>query len=207
MTSFEKNSKSIAAVPWMPAAACVALRHALVEADTYLEYGSGGSTVLAAVCGCSHVFTVESDRKFLQRVRKSFMESRACRQSQLISIHVDIGKTKKLGHPVDESKKNEWPRYAMSVWDELYSRSESPDMILIDGRFRVACFSYSLARAKPGTSIFFDDYEKRKPYHIVETLLEPCAMHEGMAEFEVPSGLIEEKCLDLFDKFKYKPGY
>lgn len=39
---------------------------------------------------------------------------------------------------------------------------------MIDGRFRVACFLYSLLCAETGTVILFDDYSLRFRYHLVE---------------------------------------
>jgi hypothetical protein len=38
-----------------------------------------------------------------------------------------------------------------------------PDLVLIDGRFRLACFLHPLLAAAPGTPILFDDYTNRPP--------------------------------------------
>ena len=47
-------------------------------------------------------------------------------------------------------------------------KNETPDLILIDGRFRVLCFLTSLKFSPKGTKILFDDYRDRQFYHIVE---------------------------------------
>ena len=44
-------------------------------------------------------------------------------------------------------------------------------MVLIDGRFRVACFLFSLLNAKKDSIIIFDDYMNRSEYHVVEEVL------------------------------------
>jgi hypothetical protein len=36
-----------------------------------------------------------------------------------------------------------------------------PDLVLINSRFRLACFMHSLLAADPGTPLLFDDYTNR----------------------------------------------
>jgi hypothetical protein len=53
-------------------------------------------------------------------------------------------------------------------WEYANQKSLKPDLILVDGRFRVACFLYSLLCAETNTTILFDDYTERPEYFIVE---------------------------------------
>jgi len=70
--------------------------------------------------------------------------------------------------------------------------SVKPDLVLIDGRFRVACFLHSLLAAEPGTPILFDDYSNRPHYHLVEESY-PIEQTEGrQALFRVPAELDRE---------------
>lgn len=46
-------------------------------------------------------------------------------------------------------------------------------MVLVVGRFRVACFVYSLLCAQTRTIILFDDYANREHYHAVEEFSRP----------------------------------
>jgi hypothetical protein len=83
-----------------------------------------------------------------------------------------------------------WPDYAIAVWDKIDEQNISPDLIVIDGRFRVACFLASLLRAEAGTTILFDDYVGReKRYAIVEKFLTPARVTSRMAIFVVPKQL------------------
>ena len=67
-----------------------------------------------------------------------------------------------------------------------------PDLVLIDGRFRVACFLHSLLAADAGTPLLFDDYTNRPHYHLVEEFC-PIAQSEGrQALFRVPEELDRE---------------
>jgi len=67
-----------------------------------------------------------------------------------------------------------------------------PDLVLIDGRFRLACFFHSLLAAAPGTPILFDDYTNRPHYQLVEEFC-PISETEGrQALFRVPAELDRE---------------
>jgi hypothetical protein len=96
---------------------------------------------------------------------------------------IDIGPTKAWGYPVSRNSTKHWPAYCIAPWKSLEACGMSPDLILIDGRFRVAAFLYSLLMAKKGTTILFDDYEKRNHYHVVEQVIKPVKLLGRMAEF------------------------
>lgn len=144
----------IPTVPWMPPEETALLTEKLKQSECYLEYGAGGSTVLASNIGVKNIYSVESNRKFLNEIAKI---------ANFIPIYVDIGPTKGLGYPLDESNKANWPQYTTKPWELC-----SPDLILIDGRFRTSCLLHSLGYAAPGTTILMDDYRKRHHYHVVE---------------------------------------
>ena len=52
--------------------------------------------------------------------------------------------------------------------DYLWIHENKPDVVLIDGRFRVSAFLTCLKNADAGTSIIFDDYTIREYYQVVE---------------------------------------
>lgn len=65
-------------------------------------------------------------------------------------------------------------------------RLGQPDLLLIAGRFRVACFLYALLQAEPGTRILFDGYREQVKYHVAEEFC-PVAQWSGeQALFIVP---------------------
>jgi hypothetical protein len=59
-------------------------------------------------------------------------------------ICCDIGRTGEWGKPLDRANVDNWPNYFLTPWQRLLSRNELPDLIYIDGRFRVACALHSL---------------------------------------------------------------
>lgn len=179
------NAPSIPRVPRMPPNAVERLGELMQSADIYLEYGSGGSTFMALDKGIGMTISVESDLAWL----KTLEQQAASSPGDRLLLHGDIGPTVALGHPESDRYWRKWRQYALLPWLECKARGLNPDLILIDGRFRVACFCASLLFAKPGVTILFDDYVERAPYHVVEQFGPPIARHDRMAEFVRPKEL------------------
>lgn len=174
-------------VPVMPQPCVEKLEDAMQSARVYLEYGTGGSTNLAA--GFPHLSTVsvESDWNILRTIKLSVAERN--RDSRIALLYADIGPTGENSFPTDESAFREWHRYAVSPWLHCAERNLQPDLVLIDGRFRRACLLASLIFSAPGTRILFDDYIDRPHYHAVEKHLSPSTVTDRMAEFVTPPKL------------------
>jgi len=166
----------------MPAAALKALTERLEHAQVFLEYGSGGSTVLAAKMGVGTIVSVESSVDWVDSVRSAASHH----AGTLHLLLADIGKTGDWGRPVDRKAVERWHLYPEIGWRRLRELGLSPDVVLIDGRFRVACFCVSLLSSNPGTVLLFDDYVDRKQYHVVEEFCQRTSLHDRMAEFRVP---------------------
>ena len=67
----------------------------------------------------------------------------------------------------------------------MWLKEISPDLVLIDGRFRVFCFLTTVKLAPVGTKILFDDYINRPLYHVVEEFCEKIETCGRQALFEV----------------------
>jgi len=169
--------------PIMPAAAVARLERALAQSECYLEYGSGGSTSMANRLGVPVSISVESDKAWLETLKAGLILTPSVRR---IFLHADIGPTREWGHPVDESKWRAWHEYPLGAWRACRAESLDPDVVLIDGRFRKACFYATLIFGRPGATILFDDYDNRPFYRDVEDFVRPSAMYDRLAEFTVP---------------------
>lgn len=165
----------------LPPAEAAHLTEHYKAARIILEYGSGGSTVLGARLPGKLVFSVESDRDWAIDLQEKI--DRANLASPAIVYPVDIGPTGAWGRPVDESSWRQFHRYPTAIWSEPFFRH--PDLILIDGRFRPACFVNACLRIKQPVTVLFDDYVNRKAYHVVERLVKPVARIGRMAEFRL----------------------
>jgi hypothetical protein len=152
---------------------------ALAKSAFYIEYGSGGSTVLAARLGKKFI-SVDSDKYFLKAVRRKI----GALQPQQILIHSDIGINGPWGIPVfkaeTEARRRRWSDYPEAPWRAVAeSHMGTPDLILVDGRFRVACALTCLKymMESPDTVLLVDDYRNRPNFQVIEEF----ASLEGMA--------------------------
>lgn len=165
----------------LPGPAADMLRAAYAGAEVVLEYGSGGSSFVAMEAGARKLFTVESDAGWAARIADSLATAFPRRAAHV--HHVDIGPTADWGRPADTSGFAAYPDYATTVWDR--PDFEMPDVVLIDGRFRVACFLTVMLRATRPVTVLFDDYHRRPEYHWIEEFGAPVGRARRMARFEV----------------------
>lgn len=158
------------------------LKGLLSQSSVYLEFGSGVSTELACSLHVPNIVTVETDSAFLTRLLLRC--AAISQQSRLHAIFCNIGPTKEWGYPRSKQRIHAWHTYYTQPWQELNRTTLQPDVILVDGRFRVASFVYSYFFAKEGAHILFDDYKNRPRYHVVETIIKPSAMLGNTALFK-----------------------
>ena len=83
----------------------------------------------------------------------------AKRAGRLRMHRVDIGPTRKWGHPLGDESKARWPQYAQAVWQAALP--QPVDFVLIDGRFRVACALMARLKARPDALVAFHDFWTR----------------------------------------------
>lgn len=182
----------------LPAQEAELLREQYTKSQVILEYGSGGSTALAADLPGKTVFSVESDAKWA-KMMESWVTS--CGTSSHVHIHhVDLGPTKAWGYPVDDRHWRRFIHYPFSVW----SRKDfiHPDTVLIDGRFRVGCFFATLFQASRPVTILFDDYVNRPYYHIVEEFADINGREGRLAKFCIsPQDVSKSDLFKVISKF------
>jgi hypothetical protein len=135
-------------------------RH-LQRAKTYLEFGAGGSTELACrVSNLEHFISVESSIEFLQ----GLVKNSTCLQESIKHIphYADIGPTTLHGYPQNHNG-TLLRRYSESL---LLFKAFNPELILVDGRFRLACAFLSLLHL-PQATIMIHDFFWRPYYYPV----------------------------------------
>ena len=164
------------------------------RARVYGEYGCGASTIWVATNSSALIQSVDTSAERIDHVRRSTVD--AARPPRL--THVDLGPLGKWGRPLDYAARQRIPSYLEAPW-----QGEPPDLVLIDGRFRVACFLHSLLVAAPGTGLLFDDYANRAHYHLVEEFCPPLERCGRQALFEVPASLPRERITAERDRFLY----
>jgi len=147
------------------------------DVDVYFEYGCGKSTEYTYYYSNAKIFSVDTSRVWATRVS-------AIDTARINVTWVDVGEVRKWGYPISYRMRHNFKVYAETLWQT----ENKPELVLIDGRFRVFCFLTTVMNAPLGTKVLFDDYTNRPAYHIVEEvspILETCgrqALFEVSAE-------------------------
>ena len=166
---------------------------ALHGVKVYGEYGVGLSTLHVLSETDAQVVSVESDPYWSNEVQRE-----AGSPDRLDVRVVDVGPVGLFGTPLSYRRRHVFPEYARALWRE---RTDF-DLVLIDGRFRIACFAESYIHARAGTLVVFDDYVEREYYKIVEDLCEPCEVSDRQALFRIPENRERGRAVDIADEFR-----
>jgi len=138
----------------------------LDNCNTYFEFGSGGSTFQASKKdNIKCIYSVESDQFWIDKL----YQYPVINQSKKVNIlYIDIkALPNNYGYPGKDSTYNDWIKYSRAFISLNDSIKKSVDLILIDGRFRVACVLNLFDEIDKNTFILFDDFFNRGYYHIV----------------------------------------
>ena len=180
--------------PLMSATEIVQFELQLAGRESLLEFGCGGSTLIAAR-QVRRVVSVDSDPAWLEKVGAEM----ASLPVEFTPFHADIGPVGEWGYPVDEQRIRDWPHYHSRVWRHLRG---SPDAVLIDGRFRVACLLQAIIHCKPDCVFLFHDFIDRPHYHAVLPHVDVLARVDTLAVLRARERVDGKAVLhDLFDHY------
>jgi hypothetical protein len=103
-----------------------------------------------------------------------------------------------MGESEESVQNRELLGYMAQPWRLAKHHNLVPDTVLIDGRFRVASFLFSLLSARIGTTILFDDYVDRPVYFVVEQSCPLTSLCERMGLFHAAKNFsITEICENI----------
>jgi hypothetical protein len=201
----EPQTVTIADVPAMPDAGVRLLKRRFGQVRCFLEYGAGGSTALAARHGVPKIYSVESDAAYVAAVEAKVAAIGS--GSTLHAIYADIGPTGGFGHPRDQSGIERWPAYSAHVWDVMAGAGDTPDMILVDGRFRVACCLRSFMKMSENAILVFDDYFDREERYGIVTRFAPIVKQVNrLALFRKPKDIDLAAMEEVYREYAVKPA-
>jgi hypothetical protein len=190
----------------LPEEVAEALTAIYSEGVVVLEYGSGGSTFLALDANEENIiYSCETDARWLSELSSEI----ALRQlsHRFFPVFQDVGQTKEWGYPCfdkqsyDESRGIQFVQAPILPWRVMQRHGVSPDIVFIDGRFRVASFLATYLNVSRPCTVVFDDYRDRECYHVVECILKPSGFIDRTAFFELqpPAGVSQVKSfLEIF---------
>lgn len=135
-------------------------------AKNYFEFGSGRSTYEAAQYNnLLNIVSVESDNVWINALSVFDIIKNRINSNTLTFNYVDINvKPNSYGYPANNSKKANWVNYSSAI----LAINFVPDLILVDGRFRVASTLNSWKKMDQNSILIIRNYTNRKQYHVIE---------------------------------------
>ena len=141
-------------------------RVALGKETVYVEWGSGGSTELVAYLLLSRrapglrAYSIESSGEWMSLMRlRTPLLAEAERSGGLLFLHGDLGRVGALGFPL------RWRPADRARALRYVSLAQIPerkiDIVLDDGRFRLACALESLPYLRPSSTLMLHDYDEQ----------------------------------------------
>lgn len=163
------------------------------DAKVYVEYGCGKSSWWAYCSTGATIRSVDTSREWIAKINALIGPE----AGERVRIEwIDVGPLGDWGKPATFARRERFRDYTDWPW----TLGLEPDLVLVDGRFRIASFLTSLQRAKPGTIILFDDYADRPLYHVAEEfspILDRCGRQvafqvDAAAQAKVTDAVIAE---------------
>jgi protein O-GlcNAc transferase len=136
----------------------------LDKATVYFEYGSGGSTYQANLRpNIQKIYTVESDKTWMNKLNSVIKNN-----TKITYIYNEMGTIPNMwGYPSKSCDKSNLINYSEHIRNLSVEERSKIDLVMIDGRFRVACCLKCFNVITDSCYIAFDDFLIRKKYHVV----------------------------------------
>jgi hypothetical protein len=131
--------------PWWPRAVINRVRHLLPPNPAVFEYGGGGSTLWLEDRGATTT-TVEHDTEWARHLKTR-------KGPRTTLLHVPPASS---GHLASDSAEGFFDDYVAAVGTGPY------DLVIVDGRCRVACVVASMGSVRSGGLLLLDDSDRPK---------------------------------------------
>ena len=163
--------------------------------EIYFEYGCGKSTEFVYKYTKASIHAVDTSIDWVNRLKRLAVGE----DSERVNLNwIDVGKVGEWGVPISFERRENFKVYAELMWQKQIA----PDLVLIDGRFRVFCFLTSVNLAPVGTKILFDDYTNRPFFHVAEEFCEKIETCGRQALFEVSQSAKEKVTDEIVASFQ-----
>jgi hypothetical protein len=182
----------------------------LARSQSYVEFGCGGSTLLAVRSPVKMIWSVENDPAWIERIRRHPEIAAAEREGRLVLWPVDLGPTKAYGYPAtpwwrlyQSAHRDKWPSYYESIWSE--ADAAAADLFLVDGRFRVASALAVASHCRDQAKVLVHDFKGRHEYGAILEVYDKVRQVRSLAVLRRKPDANAERIGALMSKFRYRP--
>lgn len=159
------------------------------NASSYFEYGCGGSTVLVnSYSNIKRMVSIDSCSEWIEKTKQHISNA-----SKLSFYYIDInGNCTGWGAPMDNSKMSDWIKYPHSILEQ----KEEFDLVLVDGRFRVACCAAAAIKMSKNSFLLLHDCERYNDIPLTKI------DQVGSLAAYIKGSIDDEELLRIVDKYK-----
>lgn len=166
-------------------------KNVINSCNNYMEFGSGGSTIYASENIGDVGMSFESDYGWYNNVKNKINNDKY--QIKYIDIE---SKQNTFGYPGKNCNINKQKLY--STMFKEYINEINPDVVFIDGRYRVSCALQIHNYITDECRVLFDDFLNRKYYHIVLDYYEIINKVNTMVELRKKNVIIPNEILEKY---------
>jgi hypothetical protein len=155
------------------------------KTERYLEFGAGGSTLMAAYCNVRDIVSLDNAAMWQKTVGEHEIWSKST--SHVQQLHVGLGELGAYSRPKDNESYGDFIHYSHGA---LRYTQGAFDVVLVDGRFRVACALIAIQRMDSQSALFVHDYDQGRGYDVLAEVLEIEKRVGQLVQFRLP-GVID----------------
>lgn len=145
----------------------------MATSKCYFEWGSGASTKLACEAGIPKIYSVESDINWFKMIKSE------CPDACINYVDIDADGSS-YSHPKSDRKSYNFKTYNQFILLVDYT----PDLVLVDGRFRVLCASSVYSALDEDDVMLVHDYKAREYYHDIELFFDIVVSADSLFAFK-----------------------
>ena len=155
------------------------------KCDRYFEWGCGGSTYIVPY---KYKVSIDSSQDWINKIKKDISSN---------FIYIDIGPVGDWGMPLITDAR--FPDYSLAFRE----RYEDTDLILIDGRFRVACALQVFLSGNEGYVLLHDSH--REEYDPIYEFFDIIESVDTLKVLKRKSNGDCGKAWEFWEDFKFDP--
>lgn len=176
----------------------------LNHSHCYLEFGTGGSTIFTLINSNVPIISVDSNEAWIKYMKKYNIIRRNLNNRLKIYLF-NIGPTRSWRYPINNDNSELFPAFSSKVFE--LEDPKKIDVVLVDGRFRVACVLQTIIHCYQNNNlrILIHDYPSREGYKIVEEFLDVIDSVKLLYVFKVKENINLDDVHKAYDIYKYIP--
>lgn len=174
--------------PRMTAAEVNLFHREVSQARHVVEYGVGGSTLMAVKAGCERICSAETDKDWIKKAQTHPKLQAAMADGRLVIQHADIGHVGRWGMPLNKTLRKNWLTYPTEPWKA--ADATKVDMVFVDGRFRVASTLSSALLGHKDLRVLVHDMTKRpRRYRPIYSFMDELEQVDSLSVFVRKKGI------------------